>query len=183
MKTKWLFYLISFFTVALFSSCDNDDELNLNNPDVGTFVNLLKKGEYPFYAKGDGGENLWLLMPKFTKEHIPELLEYAKDTTHIKSFPTNPISSKGPFAPGRDYYILGEGLLWIVQGIRSGSEYGSLVPYMVKSDQSEGIIFTSLTTSEILEVRTKYLNWWKSYNDKASSVIADPLENTKYQWH
>jgi hypothetical protein len=102
--------------VILCFGCEKD-KFDIDNPDVEIFVKQLKNGTYDCYEKGETGENLWLLMPKFTRSHIPSLIAFAKDTTHITNYPINPISSRRPFPQGREYFILSECLLWTVEGM------------------------------------------------------------------
>ena len=98
--------LLSIFTI-LCSSCEKG-EFDPNYPNVEEFVQHLKSGTYDFYEKGENGKNLWLLMPKFSKHHIPSLIDFSKDTSHIKDFPINPLASHSPYPNDRQYYILGE---------------------------------------------------------------------------
>jgi len=125
---KWiLFTMIG----VLLMGCKKDS-FDINNPDVKKFVKQLKSGTYGEYERNEKGERLWLKMPNFRQEHIAALIELSKDTTHIQKFPTNPISSRTPIPQGRDYFILGECLLWIVDGIRGAS---SLDPYLVDTSK------------------------------------------------
>ncbi len=117
--------LIFIACVALFLTSCEKDNFDIDHPNVATFVQQIKTQTYKVYEKGENGEKLWLKMPHFTEEDIPELIEFAKDTTHITKFPYNPLSSMTPFPAGRDYSILGECLLWVVEGIRRESEYAS----------------------------------------------------------
>ena len=67
-------------------------------------------------------------MPNFTERHIQSLIDFSKDTSHIATYPFNPISSRTSFPYGRNHCILGECLLWTVEGIKNGYGYGSLDP-------------------------------------------------------
>ncbi|WP_291124844.1 DUF4943 family protein, partial [Flavobacterium sp. UBA6031] len=135
------------------------------------------------YQKDDTGQNLWLLMPKFTVTHIPALLEYAKDTTSISQFPINPVSSRPPYPSGRRYFILSECLLWVVEGIRTNKTYPSHDPYLVDSSKPSAEKLKGLTKKEILGVRELYYNWWNQ-----SAIIPEwwlttpPLSGTTYSW-
>ncbi len=163
----------------LFISCNKD--IDLNNPDVDLFVEQLKAGTYDNYEKGEKGENLWLLMPNFDGSHIAALIEKAKDTTHIADFPTNPISSRMPHPQGRDYFILGECLLWTVEGIRNGSGFGSLDPFLIDASLDEPERGRGLTGTEILIVRDLYKNWWDSFkNDDWESE--NPFGSSTFRW-
>ena len=166
--------------VLLCIGCEKD-KFDIDNPDVEIFVKQLKDGTYDYYEKGETGENLWLLMPKFTRSHIQSLIAFAKDTSHITNFPTNPISSRRPFPEGRDYFILGECLLWTVEGIRNGYGYGSLDPFLIDTSMSESERFKGLKCIEILIVRDIYKDWWNNFKDNDWKDI-NPLEETSYRW-
>ena len=157
------------------------DKFDIDNPDVEIFVKQLKNGTYDCYEKGETGENLWLLMPKFTPNHISSLIEFAKDTTHISDFPINPISSRRPFPEGREYFILGECLLWTVEGIRNGYRYGSLDPFLIDTALAESIRYKGLKSDEILIVREIYKDWWDNYKD-SNWKDNNPLADTSYRW-
>lgn len=158
------------------------EKFDLDNPNVAVFVKQLKNGTYNCYEKGENGENLWLLMPKFTQNHISSLIEFAKDTSHISDFPTNPISSRPPFPAGRDYFILGECLLWTVEGIRNGHGYGSLDPFLIDTSLDESESYKGLTSDGVLIVRDIYKNWWNNHKDSDWRQDKNPLEETSYRW-
>jgi hypothetical protein len=171
--------LITILTVFCLS-CEKN-EFDINDPDVEKFVQQIKNGTYNCYEKGENGENLWLLMPKFQKKHIQSLIDFSKDTSHIIDFPFNPVSSRTPFPLGRDYCILGECLLWTVEGIRNGSGYGSLDPYLIDTAIIESERFKGLKGNDILFVRSVYKDWWKNFKDK-NWKDENPLEKTSYRW-
>jgi hypothetical protein len=172
--------LILFLIGICCFSCKKDD-FDTEHPDVTKFVSQLRKGTYNQYEMGVNGERLWLKMPKFTEVHIPALIELSKDTTHIAKFPVNPLSSRYPFPEGRDYSILGECLLWAVEGIINSSGYGSLDPYLINTTLPEAIRHKGISGAEILTVRELYKNWWNSYGDK-DWKNHPPLEGTPYRW-
>ena len=173
---------LSFITILILLciGCEKD-KFNIDNPDVEIFVKQLKNGTYDCYEKGETGENLWLLMPKFTRRHIQSLIDFAKDTTHITDFPINPISSRRPFPEGRDYFILGECLLWTVEGIRNGYGYGSLDPFLIDTSKAESERLKGLKCIEILIVRDIYKDWWNNYKDNDWKG-KNPLGETSYRW-
>jgi len=172
-------YFVIFLSI-LISGCTKD-KFNLNNPDVGLFVRQLKNGTYNCWEKGDKGENLWLLMPAFNPGHISALLELAKDTSHISEFPINPVSSRRPFPEGREYFILSECLLWVVEGIRNGYGYGSLDPFIIDTALNENERCRGISCKEILLVRDRYKEWWVEYKD-GDWQFENPLEDTSYRW-
>jgi hypothetical protein len=172
------FLSLLLFTLILLGGCQKDN-FNPKNPDVELFVYQLKNGTYNCYEKGEKGENLWLIMPEFKEKHIPELLELAKDTSHILNFPVNPMSSRTPVPYGRNYFILGECLLWIVEGIRNDKTFPSLDPYMVRI--SPEFNASGLSGAEILSVWQLYHNWWNT-NKKGNWQKINPLEGNSYKW-
>lgn len=169
-----------FLTVIVFCIGCNKADFDIENPDVEKFVQQIKDGSYDNYLIGENGEKLWLLMPNFKEEHIPMLIKYSTDTTHINSFPTNPVSSRKAYPKG--YGILGECLLWTVEGIRNGTKYGSLDPYLIDNSKEEMERYTGVNGSEVLKVQELYENWW---NEHQSSNWRDvnPLEKTTYAWY
>ncbi len=149
------------------------------HPDVEKFVKQVKNGTYNCYEKGENGKNLWLIMPDFNQNHIQALICHSKDTSQITNFPFNPISSRTPFPYNRQYLILGECLLWTVEGIRNGNRYGSLDPYLIDiqaEDRNKG-----LKGVEILIVRNLYNDWWIAFKDK-DWKNKNPLESTSFRW-
>ena len=171
-----------FFIILILSSfgCEKD-KFDVHNPNVERFVNQIKSGTYSCYEKGENGENLWLIMPEFTEEHIQALIELSEDTTHITNYPFNPVSSRTPYPTGRDYCILGECLLWTVEGIRNDFGYGSLAPYLVDTSKTENVRYDGLNCDEILIVRDNYLDWWNNNKNKNWKEIY-PLKETNYIW-
>ena len=172
--------LIISLVALIFISCQKED-FDTEHPDVAKFASQIRKGTYDNYEMGVNGEKLWLKMPKFTEKHIPALIELSKDTTHIAKFPYNPLSSRYPFPEGRDYSILGECLLWAVEGIINGSGYGSLDPYLINTALPEAARYKGITGAEILTVRELYKNWWDSFRDK-DWKSHHPLKGTTYIW-
>ena len=173
---KNLLFLIA--SIIFCMSCQKVD-FDINHPDVGTFVNKLKNGTYDYYKKGENGENLWLMMPKFTKDDIQALIDLSKDTSHITGFPANPASSMPVFPLDRHYYILGECLLWIVEGIRNDTGFGSLNPYVINTTST--LNYKALKGSKVLVIREFYIGWWGNYKDYGWKD-KNPLEGTLYRW-
>jgi hypothetical protein len=166
--------------ILLCIGCEKD-KFDIDNPNVEIFIKQLKNGTYDYYEKGENGENLWLLMPKFTRSHIQSLIDCSKDTSHITNFPINPISSRTPFPEGREYFILGECLLWTVEGIRNGYGYGSLDPFLIDTALTESERLKGLKCIEILIVRDIYKDWWNNFKDNDWEDI-NPLGETSYRW-
>ncbi|MGQ8338523.1 DUF4943 family protein [Sunxiuqinia sp. A32] len=175
---KMLFVAI----VLIFScvSCEKED-FDINKPDVGKFVQQIKNGTYDNYYVNENGEKLWLLMPEFNEEHIQLLIEFSSDTTHIHAYPLNSLSSRTPYPIGRDYAILGECLLWSVEGIRNQMGYGSLDPYLIDDARDESERYKGINGNEVLQVRELYKDWWDEYQTSNWREI-NPLEGTTYRW-
>lgn len=166
--------------LTLFSLSCGKTEFDINNPNVETFVNEIKNGTYNYYQKGEKGENLWLLMPKFNYNHIQALIDFSYDTTHIKNFPTNPVSSRMPFPYGRQYFILGECLLRIAEELRNVNGVNALDPYLIDTlniDKFE----RGLDGVKILKVSKLYKDWWFQYKEK-DWKNKNPLQGTSFQW-
>lgn len=177
MKKLLFIVFMTFFCIR----CEKE-KLDIENPDVEIFVKQLKNGTYAYFEKGEKGENLWLLMPKFTMNHIQSLIDFSKDTSHIAVFPTNPFSSRKPLPDGREYYVLGECLLWIIEGIRHDSGYGSLDPYLIDVSKPENERFKGLNGDKIRIVSDLYKDWWNNFKDKAWRD-KNPLAETSYRWY
>lgn len=173
--------LILIILTVICISCEKN-EFDPNNPNVEKFVNQIKNGTYNCYKKGEKGEDLWLLMPVFTEYHIQSLIELSKDTTHIVIFPTNPFSSRRALPGGREYFILGECLLWTIEGIRNGTTYGSLDPFLIDTSLNASERIKGLKSKEILHVRDIYEEWWKDFKDK-DWKNKNPLAETSYRWY
>ncbi len=165
--------------ISSFFACEKSD-FDIKNPDVEIFVKQLKNGTYNQYEKNEEGEELWLKMPEFKKQHIGKLIELAADTTHIINFPINPVSSRYPTPQGRDF-ILGECLLWIVDGIIKNVEFTSLDPYLINISLHEKNIYKGISCKEILEIQKLYKKWWKE-NKYKKEIKSYPLEGTNYKW-
>lgn len=176
MKSLLVITVLTFFCIA----CEKD-EFDLANPDVEEFVQQIKDGTYDSYVKGEDGENLWLQMPGFSENHIQSLIDFSDDTSQITSFPINPLSSRTPFPVGRAYSILGECLLWTVEGIRNDFGYGSLDPYLIDTALVESVRYKGLGGTEILIVKDLYDDWWTNFKDEDWKDI-NPLENSTYRW-
>jgi len=155
------------------------NEFDPNHPNVAKFVQQIKNGTYNCYEIDDKGNRLWPVMPKFTNDHIQSLISFAKDTSHVEIYPTNPMSSRTPKPEGRQYFILGECLLWTAEGIRNGHGYGSLDPYLI--DTTKEYPFRGVSGKEILIVRNFYQHWWTSYKNQ-NWQDKNPLEGKPYRW-
>jgi hypothetical protein len=166
--------LLLFLPLFLCLGCEKE-EFDLLNPTVDMFVKKLKDGTYDFF------EEQMLIMPNFDERHIQKLIDLSRDTIRIPVFPVNPISSGTPFPEGRDYFILGECLLWTVEGIRNEMKYGSLSPFLIDLSLDEIESAKGLTNKQILQVRELYIDWWSRLKDKDWKA-SNPLDGTTIRW-
>lgn len=164
--------------IFVLSACKKKNGFDVNDPDVDVFVSQLKNSTYNERETDEKGSPLWLKRPRFRQQHIARLIELSKDTSHIEKFPTNPISSIAPFPHGREYFILGECLLSIVEGIRG---YGTLGGYLVDTSRNIPEQLTGVTGGEVLMIGNQYQRWWNSYKD-GDWKGNNPLDDTPYQW-
>jgi len=178
MKNLILFAVLLLFCV----SCKKDD-FNLDNPDVKQFVQQLKNGTYNQFEFAENGEKVWAIMPNFTKEHITLLINFATDTSLVSPcdhFPTNPISSIPPYRinNNKECIMLGEYLLWCVDGIIAERDFASMTPVLINQSYGDP---KSLWGKEILEVQKIYQDWWTE-NNQSETTNKHPLEETNYRW-
>ncbi len=163
-------------------SCEKE-AFDVNNPDVDTFVRQLKEGTYDHYKLGEDGEKLWPEIPNFTRKYIPLLINHSLDTTLIcpsDHFPVNPISSLTPYRwdDGKACIMIGEYLLWCVQGIIEHKTFASLAPILINTNKTND---ERLSGKEILEVVKLYQEWWE-INSKIGDTDNLPLDGTIYFW-
>lgn len=173
MKKTLLILLFALFAVFTFTGCGNE-ELDVNNPDVGLFAKQLKAGNYQ--TKDDKGV---IILPHFMEKDIPELLAYAEDLTIIPSFPSVYNTNNGKIR-------LGECMLWIVESIRLGNPPSmGCKMVLVNAENYEPIYF--LTNEELLDAAACYRRWWESRKYPRTEWTIDPcydnpLCGTGYRW-
>ena len=165
--------LLVLVVIARLSACVYDSTY-YNNPRVSSVVKELKAGTYNY--KNDKG---LIVIPDFTEDDIPALLNYVDDLTTIPSFPTIYISNSGKIR-------LGECMLWIIDSIRLGmpTSFGSNM-VIANAQNYEAIYF--LTDEEVLNVATRYRSWWENrkYPRTAWTIdpcYDDPLCGSGYRW-
>ncbi|MGK7390820.1 MAG: DUF4943 family protein [Candidatus Cyclobacteriaceae bacterium M2_1C_046] len=141
--------------------------------DAQEYIEQLKANSYRYYT-----------LPKFHPDNIHFLMNYVSDTTHIDTFPVNPISS----FRGQDSYV-GFIVMWTIENIRSNYPYSDNLldnypsqypaPYDTVMPHSYLKNFISFD-----EVSLYYQNWWTENSNKpfAEYKNIDPLANTKYKW-
>lgn len=168
-------YLVALIIFIGITACDNDDNGETNNPDVETYIDLLKTNQYDSSV-----------LPSYTYVNIPALLNYRNESQMITDFPRNPISSFY-----QDDCKLGIYVLWTIESIRAvsiNSEYlvmgfPSLNPLLALRDSSGFEMVVNDTSFTI--VAKAYYDWWESNKDNnyADFKNTDPLEGTDYYWH
>jgi hypothetical protein len=113
--------------------------------------------------------------PDLSTNDIPELLEHAAVTNVLRSFPVNQVSSFGRLS-------CAEGMiaLWLIEGIRVGKKFPSLVPACY--DRRKAVQADSLSYAEADQdaVATAYLSWWQ--NTKGQTNDLGPLAGTSLTW-
>lgn len=171
---KKLIYMLVLGCCLLVAGACNETQLDMQNPDVELFVDMLKKGTYR--QKDDKGMPV---LPHFTAEDIPELLEQASDMTLIPSFPTVYTANTGKIR-------LGECLLWVVETVRLGYP-ASMGCHMVHADAEnyEAVFF--LSDEEVQEAVEHYRAWWDKRRSarfvwKADPGMQDPLYGSGFRW-
>lgn len=170
MKTTLHCFLIALISLIIISC--TDDDFNVLDPSVDQFVRIVKRGSY--------SQEIGDQLPKFKVSDIGRLLQYAGDTSEIREYPANPISSRVTL-PKR----LNECIMWTVDGIRLKSKFPSLERCMVDTlDVSVETGYRRLTNEELIEVAQLFLNWHAAYMRQPSEQLLKEsfLENTSYRW-
>ncbi|MDR1980547.1 MAG: DUF4943 domain-containing protein [Tannerellaceae bacterium] len=176
---RLIFYLSAF---VVLTSCF--DEFDPKRPGVKEFVEKIKRGKYDYYEKDNWGGQGEVILPRFYEAQIPELLHYTNDMTPVDMFPMHILVSSTPVAEERRY-ILGECLLWVVEGIRNGGSYGDGIPFLVKgkkeAQKDEEGFLKPLSEKDIGAARELYILWWQGNRNRDWRVI-NPLEGSEYSW-
>ncbi|MGV8094200.1 MAG: DUF4943 family protein [Mangrovibacterium sp.] len=168
----FLFFTCLGVILSILTFCQKN-EFDIKNPNVDEFVRLVKDGNY--FDKG-GYELL-----DFTFSHIDRLIFYLNDTASVKTFPSNPLSSKYT-----NPKILNECIMWTIDGIRLENKYPSLEPCLINTSvYSESTGYSRLSGKELLELSEVYMNWYSEYKKNPSEQlkIRNLLENTTYKWN
>ena len=172
---KTLNFLIILISLVGLMSCDKNNDKEISNLNVDSYIELLKSGKYDS-----------LNLPAFTYNDIPALLEYRNETQIISDFPHNGISSL--YAPECK---LGMYVLWTIESIRAvaiNSEYlimrfPSQNPILALKDSDELDLVYDNVSHEI--AAKAYFDWWENnkYRDFDAFKDIDPLIETDYKWH
>ncbi len=172
---KTLKFLIILISLIGFISCDKNNDQEISNINVDSYIKLLKSNKYDS-----------LNLPEFTYNDISSLLEYRNETEIIRDFPYNGISSL--YAPECK---LGMYVLWTIESIRAvaiDSEYlimrfPSQNPILSLRDSEELNLVYDNQSHEI--AAKAYFDWWENNNHKDFEEFknVDPLTETYYKWH
>jgi predicted nucleotidyltransferase len=167
MKTKLLRMTLIGLTVLAFSCGEKD--FDLHNPNVEQFVELLKNGNYANEVGHD--------LPAFSMRDVANLLAHVKDTTIIKGYPANPISSKMTHPK-----ILSECIMWTIDGIRFGSKFPSLEPSLI---DTANFSLLRLTNKQLVELSEVYMSWHNEYkaNPTDAARKKNLFLNKTYKWN
>ena len=173
---KKTFYVIYVFLLCFVAVSCSEDTLDYHKPEVKLFVKQLKSGNY-----NTTNENGVVEVPKFTQQHIPQLLKYVEDTSEVPSFPLAAISSEFGGKPR-----LGECMLWIIESIRLGYS-PSMGCKLVTKDADNYVGMYFLTNEEVLEVAALYRRWWEVVENpnpiwSVDLWTLDPLSGSNYRW-
>lgn len=166
-------FIITLSLIWLMGASCQKEEFDMRNPDVDQFVSILKAGNY-FEKVGYG-------LPDFSVKHIENLLSYIKDTSSIKEFPSNPVSSKYTSPK-----ILNECLLWTIDGIRFENKYPSLEPCLIDtSTYSELTGYPRVSGKKLIEISNLYINWYNDYKNHPTEAMKKKnlFENTPFKWN
>ncbi len=172
---KKIGFILIVIMLACITGCDKENEDVPDNPDVESYIQQLKSGEY------DSSR-----LPEFTGSDIQALLQYRNETNIITGFPWNPISSSA-----MQECRLGIYALWTIESIRATSIESK---YLVMGFPSQNPVL-AIRNAEGLEVvhdnrshevaAKAYYNWWYGNSGKSFDSFShiDPLEATEYRWH
>jgi hypothetical protein len=169
---KWATFLFVCTLGLVLTSC-KDEKFDPENPDVDHFVSLIRNGNYT--------EKVGYDLPHFNMEDVEKLMTYLDDTTEIKYFPANPITSKRT-----EPKILNECIMWTIDGIRLGERYPSLEPCLMDiTSFSEYTGYARLTKKELLSMADNYIRWYQEYLLNPTDAVRkrDIIDKTKYRWN
>ena len=167
MKTKSILLVLSLLLVSV--SCEKQ---NTDNPEVESYISLLKSGQYDSYN-----------IPNSDLSEIPVLLKYIYDTTSITKFPRNGISSYMQLK-----CKLGMVVLWTIESIRAVEihsdrlvgRFPSQNPILAFRDNLSKWSFDG--KSHLIAAKA-YDDWWHSIHIFKDKMNIDPLKDTPYTWH
>ena len=113
--------------------------------------------------------------PTLETNDIPELLEHATATNVLQSFPINMFSSIYRFTSTE-----GMVALWLIEGIRIGGKFPSLIPACYDKSKTITADAGFYAEADQEEVAKAYLTWWD--RSKGASEDVGPLDGTTLTW-
>jgi hypothetical protein len=165
MKAKlFLSGLMVFF--CLLSACKKNDS-EIQSQKVDDFISKVKSSST--------FDNLDYALPDFSDKDIGNLMKYIRDTTEVRVFPTNPISSLYTSPK-----ILNECVMWTIEGIRLKKKYASLQPMLLETSSP----FNRLTKIQLIDLAVKYEEWHDEYQKNPSDAVRTKvILDSKYRWY
>ena len=144
-----------------------DKQPKAESEQVTKLFEAMRKGEY----KG-------LEFPKLALSDVPALLELADSTTLLKSIPSNPLSSIAVFECRE-----GVMALWLIEGIRKGGKYASLVPICLKTGE-QGVKGGTTSEATQQEAAKAYREWWRRAKSlqPEDAMKLEPFKGTELRW-
>lgn len=148
-------------------------EKQTDNPAVDAYIDQLRTNSY----ESDQ-------LPAFKPSDIPALLAYRNETTVIKNFPRNGISSFW-----QPECKLGMYVLWTIESIRAVEvkskyligRFPSQNPVLALSNSADlKLIFDDESHKEAAKA---YYHWWHALYIFTDRMGRDPLDETEYKWH
>lgn len=113
--------------------------------------------------------------PPLGWEHVGPLMRHAENTTPLRSFPVNRLSSDAPPPTCTE----GVMALWLVETVRVDSRWGfpSAAPVLVADAPGQSDLHGHTRAVEA------YRAWWSEHGDDESAARAiDPLDGTGLVW-
>ena len=145
MITKWKIMVVLAGLVVVTASAGEPSS-------VGNIFAAMRAGTY----SEEYGRHTF---PQLGTNDIPKLLVHAGNTNILKNFPVNVISSIG-----RTTTSEGMIALWLIEGVRMGGRFPSLIP--VCYDRDTKVLSDALFYAEADQdaVYHAYLLWWQKTN-------------------
>lgn len=157
-------FLLTLLSISLLGC--NESEIQGNNISADDFLKNVQNQNSQVHCN---------LLPVFDIADIGVLMEFANDFSEINCYPNNPISSKITQPK-----LLGECLLWTVEGIRQNVKFPSLEPQLINTETNQ-----RLSTLQLTMVYNIYSDWWRVYKNNPSPELLniDLLDSTSFRWN
>jgi hypothetical protein len=161
MKTKWKIMVVLAGLAVVTASAGEPSS-------VEKIVSAMRAGTY-------SEEYGRYTFPQLGTNDIAELLVHAGNTNILKSFPVNVVSSIGRMTTSEGMIAL-----WLIEGVRMGGKFPSLIP--VCYDRDKKVLHDALFYAEADQdaVYKAYLLWWEKTKGQKKEI--DPLDGTALTW-